>query len=474
MSVATNTVYDVIVIGGGPGGYSTAFRAAQLGLSVGLVEVFKPGGVCLHAGCVPYKALEACVRTLATLEDAGRFGIIGGRPKPSLSAMIERKNDIVGRLADDLSALIKEHKIAYFHGLGAINGAGVVDVRDVMTGNETTLRGRNIVLATGSKPRMIPGIMADGVTILYSDHIVDKRNLPATLAIIGGGAIGVETSTFYAALGCAVTILEVAPRLMMPEDEDISAELGRRYADRDIKTELGIGGLEVESDRKGVNIKYKNSAGLDRQLKAECLLVAAGREAFLDGLGLASAGVKVDRGFVLTDAGMKTNVAGIYAVGDVSGPPLMAHKAMAEGMIAAERIAGLSPQPLSIDLLPHCTFCDPEIGSVGLTEADAAKAGLSYKIGRSYFQTNAKAMCEGREGGFAKVITERDTGKILGAHIIGANATELISAFVETMRCGGTIGDVQEATLAHPTRSEVIKEAALDTDDKAPLKPRLD
>lgn len=468
--MAAQTVYDVIAIGGGPAGYSAAFRAAQLGLSVALVEVFKTGGVCLHAGCIPYKALEGSVRTYTTVQNAARFGVKTGKPAADLSAMIDRKNEVVDRLAAHLDSLIKKHKVTLFQGLGAITGPGSVSVRDLRQGTESVLRGRNIVLATGSMPRALPGIMPDGVDILYSDHVVDRRALPASLAIIGGGAIGVETSTFYAALGCQVTILEAAPRLMMLEDEEISAELLRRYQARGIAAEFGVTVSKVEKTASGVGVDYQDADGSVKRLNAACLLVAAGREAFLNNLGLPTVGVKSDRGYIVTDGRMRTNVAGIYAAGDISGPPLLADKAMAEGTIAAEAIAGLKPQPLDQLRLPHCTFGEPEIGSVGLTEEEVVKAGLAYTVGRAFFETDAKAMCEGRTDGFVKVIAEKKTGRILGAHVIGGGATELIAGYVEAMTAGGTITQAQLALMAHPTRGEALREAALDAQGRAPLK----
>jgi dihydrolipoamide dehydrogenase len=460
--VFLDIIYDVVIIGGGPGGYSAAFRARELGLTAALVEVFKPGGVCLHAGCVPFKALEDSARAYVSARDANELGVIGGPPAADLSAMIDRKNGLVERMEADLRALFAEKKVAYFQGLGALTAPGSVMVRDLMAGTETALRGRNVILATGSKPRMIPGIAADGTAILYSDHIVDKRNLPEKMAILGGGAIGAETSTFYAALGCRVTILEAAPRLVMMEDTEVSDELARRFEERGIGVECGVAIAGVKAHGAGVSIEYGDAGGANRTLQADCLLVAAGREAFLDGLGLDAAGVKAERGYVMRDEVGRTNVDGIFAVGDVSGPPLLAHKAMAEGVIAVETIAGRNPQPLNLDQLPHCTFSDPEIGSVGLMESQVRDAGVACVIGRASFESNAKAMCEGRTGGFVKIVAARDTGLILGAHIVGGNATELIAVCVAAVVSNLTITQASRMVMAHPTRGEALTAALAD------------
>lgn len=460
--MSTQEVYDLVVIGGGPGGYTAAFHAAKRGMRAALVEVFKLGGVCLHAGCIPYKALLENIRVLDMTRRGAEFGIdlaIGGF---DFTKMMSRKDRIVERLHGGLQTLVKRNGVDYFDGMGRPAGRGKVVVRSFKEQKEYELTAKNVIIATGSKPKFIPAFAADGQRILYSDHIVELKKVPQELVILGGGAIGVETATVFASLGTKVTILEAAPRIMGLEDEEISQTLERRLVEKGIVIVTGakVGG--VAKSEGGVTVAYDDAGGTSNEVQGDVFLVAIGRDGMTEGLGLEEAGVTLDRGYIKVDELMRTTAPDIYAIGDVAGPPLLAHKAAAEGELAVDTMAGRSGTKVDANKIPHCTYCEPQVASIGMTEAEAREQVGDIKVGRFSFRINGKALCEGEELGFIKIIAAAGTDEIIGAHMIGAEVTELVMEVSEAMFAESTLGQLAEAIHAHPTRSEAIKEAARD------------
>lgn len=465
--MASTNQFDVVIIGGGPGGYTAAFRAAQLGMKVALIEVFKLGGICLHAGCIPYKALLENVRVITLFRRRDEFEVGSHDEKIDFGKMMTRKNDIVNRLHNGLHALVKKNGVTYFEGLGSLLEPNKVKVRNLKERTEQEISAKNIIIATGSKPKFIPAFAADGKDILFSDHIVDLKEIPKSLGILGGGPIGVETATVFAALGCEITILEAMPRIMINEDEEISSELARRLKEKGINIVTEAKVSTVEKKNGSVSTQFTDSAGQTQSLGAEKFLVAIGRDGLVEGLGLDKVGIETEKNFVKVNEKMQTNVPGIYAIGDVIGPPLLAHKASAEAVLAVETIARKESPQVNYNRVPHCTYCEPQVASIGLTESEAKEKGYDVKVGRFSFKISGKALCEGEEEGFVKIVSDGSTGEVLGAHMIGHEVTELIMECSEAMFAENTIYELARAIHAHPTRSETIKEAALDVNKEA-------
>jgi dihydrolipoamide dehydrogenase len=463
-------MFDLTVIGGGPGGYTAAFKASRLGMKVALVEAFKIGGVCLQAGCIPYKALLESARVSGLVRNAGEFGVDASMNGIDFSRMMSRKNKVVERLEKGLAFLVENNKVAYFDGLASLAGLGKVRVKNLKNREEQTIETKDIIIATGSKPKFIQAFAADGKKILYSDHIVALAEAPASIAILGGGPIGVETATLMRALGSSVVILEAAPRIMINEDEEISFELKKQLEKKGITIEVEAKVAEADKKDTGVTVDYTDSGGDRRSVDADCLLVAIGREGLTNGLGLETAGVGTEHGYIKVNVSMRTTASDIYAIGDVAGPPLLAHKASAEAIVAVETIAGRDTAPVDMLKIPHCTYCEPQVASIGLTEAQAAGEQRKIKTGRFSFKINGKALCESDEIGFIKIIADKDTDEILGVHMIGGEVTELIQECAEAMYAESTLEELKMAVHAHPTRSEALKEAALDADGESVMK----
>lgn len=466
--MASNNQFDVAIIGGGPGGYTAAFRAAQLGMNVALVEIFKLGGVCLHAACIPYKALLENVRIINLFRRREEFGITGGGEEIDFGKIMDRKNSVINRLQEGLHLLVKKNGVTYLEGLGSLAATDRVHVRNLKTRTEQEITAKNIIVATGSKPKFIPAFAADGQRILFSDHIVDLKEVPKSLAILGGGPIGVETATVFNTLGTEITILEAMPRIMINEDEEISFELARRLKEKGINviTEAKVSGVQKMDD--SVRLQFTDAAGRENALPAQKFLVAIGRDGLVSGLGLENLGVEVERNFIKVNEKMQTNVPGVYAIGDVVGPPLLAHKAAAEGILAVETMAGMDSPRVDYNKIPHCTYCEPQVASIGLREDEAKeKKGYDVKVGRFSFKISGKALCEGEEDGFVKIVSDGRTGELLGAHMIGHEVTELVMECSEAMFAENTLYELTRAIYAHPTRSEAIKEAALDVNKEA-------
>jgi dihydrolipoamide dehydrogenase len=446
--------FDVAVVGTGPGGYVAAIRCAQLGLSVGVVEDDRPGGVCLNWGCIPTKALLRNAEVLTLVGRAAEFGIHIAGFEASYAEAVQRSRRVADRMAKGVEFLFRKNKITLFPGRGALAGRDRIEVKGA-SGTET-LEARAVILATGSEPKALPGVRIDEQTVVSSNGALRSERRPASLVVIGAGAVGVEFADVYATYGARVTVLEALSRLVPIEDEEASKELARAFGRRGIEVKTGVKVAGVTPGGPGAVVETDQG-----KLEAEQVLMAVGRAARVTGLGLEALGVQVERGFVKVSPRMETGVKGIYAIGDVAGPPLLAHKAMAEGVLAAEAIAGREPRPLDYANVPSCTYCRPQIASLGLTEAAARARGGEVTVGKFPFTANGKAVALGETEGFVKVVAARPSGEILGVHIVGAEATEIIHEFAVGRTLEATLEEIMHTIHAHPTLSEAALEATL-------------
>ena len=451
--------FDVVVVGTGPGGYVAAIRCAQLGLSVATVEDDRPGGVCLNWGCIPTKALLRNAEVVGLFNRAKEFGITVGEWKADYAQAVQRSRKVADRMAKDVEFLFRKNKITLFLGRGTLKSGRVVEV----TGKDgaTTLEARRaVILATGSEPRSLPGVTIDEKRIVSSTGAVTNEGRPGSLIVIGAGAVGIEFADVYAAYGAAVTVLEALPRVLPIEDEDSSTQIARLFSRRDITIRTGVKVKGVASAGSGVSVEVE-AEGKTETLKADQVLMAVGRAARTHGLGLETLGVATERGFVTVSATMETSVKGIYAIGDMAGHQLLAHKAMAEGVVAAEAIAGQSPRPVDYGNVPSCTYCHPQVASIGLTEAAARAGGRELAVGKFPFTASGKAVAQGETEGFVKVVADKPTGEIPGVHIVGPEATELIHEFAVGRTLEATLDEFVHTMHAHPTLSEAAFEAVL-------------
>ncbi len=445
---------DVAVVGTGPGGYVAAIRCAQLGLSVVAVEDDRPGGVCLNWGCIPTKALLRNAEVLHLVERAADFGISVGEVRADYAAAVKRSRGVADRMAKGVEFLFRRNKITLLAGRGVLKTSTTVEVKGP-AGTET-IEARAVILATGSEPKSLPGIAIDEQVVLSSNGAVRQERRPASLVVIGAGAVGVEFADVYRAYGTEVTILEALPRLVPVEDEEVSALLARVFGRRGITVKTGVKVSGVT--RGGPGVVVATDAG---RFEAEQVLMAVGRGARVKEVGLEALGVTMERGFVRVSPKMETSVKGIYAVGDMARPPLLAHKAMAEGVVAAETIAGRDPRPIDYLNVPSCTYCRPQIASLGLSEARARENGRDITVGKFPFTANGKAVALGETEGFVKVVADKATGEIVGVHIIGPEATEMIHEFAVGRTLEATLEEVIHTIHAHPTLSEAAFEATL-------------
>ena len=451
--------FDVVVVGTGPGGYVSAIRCAQLGLSVATVEDDRPGGVCLNWGCIPTKALLRNAEVVGLFNRAKEFGITVGEWKADYAQAVQRSRKVADRMAKGIEFLFRKNKITLFLGRGTLKSGRVVEV----TGKDgaTTLEARRaVILATGSEPRSLPGVTIDEKRIVSSTGAVTNEGRPGSLIVIGAGAVGIEFADVYAAYGAAVTVLEALPRVLPIEDEDSSTQIARLFSRRDITIRTGVKVKGVASAGSGVSVEVE-AEGKTETLKADQVLMAVGRAARTHGLGLETLGVATERGFVTVSATMETSVKGIYAIGDMAGHQLLAHKAMAEGVVAAEAIAGQSPRPVDYGNVPSCTYCHPQVASIGVTEAAARAGGREIAVGKFPFTASGKAVAQGETEGFVKVVADKATGEILGVHIVGPEATELIHEFAVGRTLEATLDEFVHTMHAHPTLSEAAFEAVL-------------
>ena len=461
--------YDVLVIGAGTGGYVAAIRAAQLGLTVGVVERQSAlGGTCLIWGCIPTKALLEHAHALKVAQAAkewGLLGVDGAGVTIDMPAVHARKNKIVAGLTGGIELLFRKNKVEWIKGSARLTGGNRVEVI-LADGTTRVLSARKeIIVATGSSPRSVPGITVDRTRIIFSDEAIHLPAVPTSIAIMGSGAVGVEFASIFKSYGSAVTVIELLPRLVPLEDEAVSTELARTFKKRGIQVLTGTKVTSAKAGPTGVDLEMQTGAPADAQtLHADILLVATGRGPVTDGLGADAAGLKTDRGYLVVDELFRTNVPGISAVGDVitmGGPHYqLAHVSSMEGILLAERIAGQAVQPINYDHVPRCTYSDPEIGSVGLTEAQAKERGHDVRVGTFPFRALARARMAGETDGFVKIVAEKKYDEVLGVHIIGPRATELVAEAVMTLRMECTVEELVKTIHAHPTMSEAVGEAA--------------
>ncbi len=454
------STYDVIVIGAGPGGYVSAIRASQLGLKTAIVDKQWLGGVCLNVGCIPSKALLKNAEVAHTLRERGKeFGFSFENLTLDFSAAVKRSRSVSDRLTRGVGFLMKKNNIDVHMGAARLTAKDTVQVTDA-EGKVNELKASNIVLATGASAATIPGVTIDGEHVVTYHEAILQTKLPKSVIIIGGGAIGVEFATVWNAYGSEVTIVEMLPRIVPLEDEEISGELAKAFQKRKINVLAGHRVLSVEKTAGGVQVKVSSDAG-EMVLEAEQALMAIGFKPNSKDLGLEALGVAVGpRGFIEVDERMATSVPGIWAIGDVTGKTLLAHVASAMGIVCAENIVGVETTTIDYRMVPHATFCQPQIASFGLTEAQAKEEGYEVKVGRFPFQPNGKALGLGDYAGFVKIITDAKYGEILGAHMIGPEVTELLPELTLAQRMELTTAEVARNIHAHPTLSEVLMEAA--------------
>jgi dihydrolipoamide dehydrogenase len=451
--------YDLIVIGSGPGGYSAAVRAGQFGLKTAIIEKSpKLGGTCLHVGCIPTKALLHTAEVWDYFVHPGDQGVACDNPRLDYPAVLNRKNGIVSKHAKGIDFLMKKNKVDVYKGYGTIKGAGRVEVQSE-TGVQT-LETKNIIIATGSEARMIPGLQADADRILTNIEILEMPAVPKTLAVIGAGAVGVEFASIFNRFGTKVIVMEMLPRLVPVEDEEVSKELERVFKKQGIRCETGAKAENIQRTATGVSLTLTLANGKQEQIEAEKLLVAVGRKPITDKIGLESTRVETDRGFIKVNGQQETAEPGIYAIGDVvAGTPQLAHVATAEGMIAVAHIAGKATTPINRNRIPGATYTEPGIGSVGMTEAQAKAQGYDVKVGKFPFMGNSKATILGHHDGFVKIVSDTKYGEILGVHIIGPHAYELIAEAVAAMESEATVESMMNTIHAHPTLYEAVGEA---------------
>jgi dihydrolipoamide dehydrogenase len=457
-------IYDVVIIGSGPAGYTAAIRAGQYGLKTALIEKDSYlGGTCLHVGCIPTKALLFNAELWDHLKDATEFGIEGvdGR-KLNWAAIQERKSKIVAKHAKGLEFLMKKNKVETVRGYGKLTGPaqdGILTVEVGDDGKTRHLKTRNVLLATGSEARMLPGLDADD-RVLTNIEILSLKEMPKSLVIVGAGAVGVEFASIYRSFGCEVTIIEMLPRLVPVEDEEVSKELARVYRKRGIAFHTGAKVEKIDKTKAGITVTI-SAEGKQQKIEAEKILIAVGRKPRTDNIGLEKTKIKPERGFIQTDSWMHTAEPGVYAVGDiVLGTPQLAHVGAMEALVAVAKIAGKPCKPINPEHIPGATYCHPEIGSVGLTETRAREAGYNIKIGKFPFTANSRASIVGQHEGFIKIVSDADYGEILGVHIIGPQATELIAEAVVAMELEATVEDLVWTIHAHPTLAEAMLDAS--------------
>ena len=460
--------FDVIVIGSGPGGYVTAIRAAQLGFKTAIVEREYLGGICLNWGCIPTKALLRSAEVFHYLQHAKDYGLEAGNVGFNAKAIVDRSRGVAKRLNDGVAFLMKKNKIAVIWGEANVDAPGRITIKASKAAAPKgalapgAYQAKHIILATGARPRVLPGLEPDKKLVwTYFEAMVPER-VPKSLLVVGSGAIGIEFASFFRTLGSEVTVVEVLPQILPVEDAEIAAFARKRFERQGIKILTGAKVAKLDKTGDGVTASIDDGKGKTQTLSVERVISAVGVVGNIENLGLEKLGVKTDRGAVVVDGYGRTNVPGIYAIGDVAGPPLLAHKAEHEGVVCIEAIKGLNPHPLDKLRIPGCTYCNPQIASVGLTEAKAKEQGREIKVGRFPFVGNGKAIALGEDQGLVKTIFDAKTGQLLGAHMVGAEVTELIQGFVIAMQLETTEEDLMHTVFPHPTLSEMMHESVLD------------
>jgi dihydrolipoamide dehydrogenase len=456
--------YDVVVIGGGPGGYVAAIRAAQLGLRVAVVEKERLGGVCLNWGCVPTKSLLRNAEVIGLLGQGEQFGFSVQGFEANYAVAISRSRQISERLVEDVGKLMRNNAIEVVEGCATLTSAQEVRLGQ-KNGGSRSLRTRNVIVATGSRARSIPGLKPDGERVLTSREAVVMSEVPASVVVVGAGPIGMEFAHIWSTYGADVTVVEMLPRVLPLEDEEVSGVVERAFKRRKVKILTSTRVVGIDPAASGVRLRVSSETGGAQTLEAERVLVAIGVRPNSEGMGLESVGVKLDRGNVQIDDRMRTNVPGVYAIGDVTGKLALAHVASAQGIVAAEAIAGVDaakrhPVPLQYEMMPRCTYCQPQVASLGLTEAQATERGHRVKAGKYYFLFNGKAQALNEREGFVKIVADEVSGEIVGAHLVGPEVTELLPELALARTWELTPDEIGRTVHAHPTLSEAIVEAA--------------
>ena len=460
--------FDIIIIGSGPGGYVTAIRAAQLGFKTAIVERDYLGGICLNWGCIPTKALLRSAEIFHYMQHAEDYGLSAGNVTFDPAAIVKRSRGVSKRLNDGVGFLMKKNKVSVIWGEAAIDAPGKVTVKASKTEapkgvlGPDTYQAKHIIVATGARPRVLPGLEPDKKLVwTYFEAMVPDK-MPKSLLVVGSGAIGIEFASFYRTLGADVTVVEVLPQILPVEDAEIAGLARKQFEKQGIKIMTGAKVTKLDKTSDSVTATVDDGKGSVQTITVDRVISAVGVVGNIENLGLEKLGVKTERGIIATDGLGKTNVPGIYAIGDVAGPPMLAHKAEHEGVICVEAIKGLHPHPMNKQMIPGCTYCSPQVASVGLTEQAAKDKKLDIRVGRFPFIGNGKAIALGEDQGLVKVIFDKKTGQLLGAHMVGAEVTELIQGYVVAMNLETTEEELMHTVFPHPTLSEMMKEAVLD------------
>ena len=449
--------YDIVIIGSGPGGYVAAIRASQLGMKTAVIERAELGGICLNWGCIPTKALLKSAQVFDYLKHAGDYGVQAGEAKTDFAAMVKRSRDVAGGMSKGVQFLMKKNKIDVIAGTAKLLAGKKAEVKDA-AGKISVVEANHIIIATGARSKELPAMKIDGKKIIGYREAMVLPAKPASMIVVGAGAIGVEFAYFYNSIGTKVTIVEFMNRCVPVEDEDVSKELERSFRKHGIKVMTSSAVAKVDTSGAGCKVTVK-TADATEVLECDIVLSAAGVTANIENLGLETVGVKTEKGKILVDDFYKTNIAGVYAIGDIVKGPALAHVASAEGITCVEAIAGKKPEPIDYNNIPGCTYCSPEIASVGMTEAAAKAAGHEIKVGKFPFSASGKASAAGAKEGFVKMIFDAKYGELLGAHMIGANVTEMIAEIVVARKLETTGHEMLKAIHPHPTMSEAVMEA---------------
>ncbi len=448
---------DLVILGAGPGGYVAAIRAAQLGRKVTIVERESLGGVCLNWGCIPTKALLRSAAVFRDTKHAADFGFEVSQVKIDFPRVIQRSRDVAAKLSNGVNYLMKKNKIETVFGNGSLDAGNKLNVSD-KNGNTTTLTYKDLIIATGARPRTLPGLEVDGEIIHTYRTILENKRLPQKLLVIGAGVIGIEFSSFFSTLGVQVTVVEMAPQILPLEDTEVATELEKIFKKDGMIIKTGCAVSNVKRSGKVVSATLKTSSG-EEQWSGDCCLVAVGVQANTEHIGLEKVGIKTDKGFIIVDDLMRTNLPNHYAIGDVAGAPQLAHVASHEGLVAAECAAGKSKHPMNYDNIPSCSYCHPQVASVGKNEKQLKEAGIKYRTGKIPFSAIGKAIAAGESDGFIKVLIDDDVGEVLGVHILHAEASELIAEAGIIRSHEGIASSVLDTVHAHPTLSEATMEA---------------
>jgi len=458
--------FDVVIIGGGPGGYVAAIRAAQLGLKTAVVEREHLGGICLNWGCIPTKALLRSSEVFHLMSNAEAFGLDPVKPSFDIEKVVKRSRGVAKQLSSGIGHLMKKNKVTVLEGTGKLKGAGKVAVEK--DGKTEEVAAKHIILATGARARELPHLKADGEQVWTYKHAMTPKSMPKSILVIGSGAIGIEFASFYNDMGADVTVVEMMDRVLPVEDAEISAHALKTFKKQGMNIITSAQVKDLKKTKNDVTAKIEGKDGKTQDIKVEKVILAIGITGNVEGLGLEEAGVKIEKGHVVTDEWGYTGVKGVYAIGDLTGAPWLAHKASHEGVICVEKIAGLKDvHPIDKSNIPGCTYCRPQVASVGLTEAAAKDKGYEVRVGKFPFVGNGKAIALGDPEGFIKTVFDAKTGELLGAHMIGAEVTELIQGYTVARTLETTEAELMHTVFPHPTLSEMMHESVLDAYGRA-------